>query len=119
MRIVSVCAALLCVLLASAPASEQGANSPIVMRMIGRGADSPERPRPRIFELAGNRIETVENFKAAVRTLPRGTEIVWDSGCLIFETLPVAGPQATLAELQQFAAAHGVTFRYGPSGLRF
>ena len=119
MRIVRLCAALFWVLLPSAPASEQPAESRIMMRMLRKDATSQERPRPRIFELAGKRIETVEDFKAAVLALPRGTELVWDSGCLIFETLPVAGPQATLAELQQFCAAHGVVFTYGPSGVRF
>jgi hypothetical protein len=119
MRIVCISAALLFVLLPSAPASEQTPESRIVMKTIGKDAASQERPRSRIFELAGKRIETLEDFKAAVRTLPRGTEIVWDSSCLIFERLPVAGPRATILELQQFCAANGITFKYSCGGLRF
>jgi hypothetical protein len=82
------------------------------MRSLGRNAASHERPQARIFELAGKRIETLEDFKAAVRTLPRRTENVWDSSCLIFERLPVIGPRATIAELQQFCATRGVAFKY-------
>jgi hypothetical protein len=82
------------------------------MRSLGRNAASQERPQARIFELAGKRIETLADFQAAVLTLPRNTEISWDSGCFMFEVLPVIGPRATIVELQRFCAAHGVTFRY-------
>ena len=112
MRITCIAAVLLSILVSSVPASEPVPESRFVMRLLGRNAASHERPQARIFELAGKRIETLDDFKAAVLTLPRGAEVLWDSSCLIYERLPVAGPRSTIAELRQFCAAHGVTFRY-------
>lgn len=82
------------------------------MRSVGRNQASQERPQARIFELAGKRIETLAAFQAVVLTLPRDTEVSWDSGCFLFEVLPVLGPRITIREVQRFCAAHGVTFRY-------
>jgi hypothetical protein len=112
MRISFLSAALFCTLLSAMPAAEPTPETRVVMKSLGRNAASQERPQARIFELAGKRIETLEDFKAAVRTLPRGTEILLDSSCLIFHRLPVTGSRATIFELQQFCRTCGVTFTY-------
>ena len=108
--------ALLSMLILSASVQELTAESRVVVKSLGRNladaASAQQRPlaRAQIFEFAGKRIETTEDFKAAVLTLPRGTELFWDSGCIMYRALPVAGPRATIVELQQFCAEHGVRF---------
>lgn len=68
--------------------------------------------QPMIFEFEGKRVKTVAEFKEAVESLPRGAELFWDSGCIRYDHLPVAGSPAKIEELQRFCAARGVAFKY-------
>jgi hypothetical protein len=65
-----------------------------------------------VFDIGGKPVKTITEFKEAIAALPPGTEVTWDSGCIIYTTLPVSGPSTTIKALQQFCTAHGVTFSH-------
>ena len=71
---------------------------------------------PFIFEFAGHRATTLDEFKVAVLTLPQGTELRWVGDCVWFTDLPLRGPVTAITDVQAFCTAHGVTFHYMPGG---
>ena len=71
---------------------------------------------PFIFEFAGHRTTTLDEFKAAVLTLPQGTELRWVGDCVWFTDLPLRGPVTPITDVQAFCTAHGITFHYMPGG---
>ena len=85
------------------------------MHIIGQNKAAPrimiggrEQP-PRIFTVAGKRVETLQDFQAVVASLPRGSELIWES-CETYSVLPIIGGPIQIAAVQNLCANHGVFF---------
>jgi hypothetical protein len=101
------------------PDAYSGSTNRVILRKLGKNKDVPDAKNvsgPCIFELAGKRVATLEELKRAIATLPRGTEVYWDSGCIDYNELPIQGPKTTIAEFKVYCAAHGVTFTHVVTG---
>ena len=101
------------------PATDSSKREKIVMRIVGDNGfiwHGSALEYLHIFDIGGKRVKTVGEFREAILALPPGTEVTWDSGCLVFKTLPVSGPTTTIKALQEFSSDHGVTFLYRVSG---
>lgn len=95
----------------------------VCARVVGRDREAAlipwgnhRRIAPLIFEFAGRRVKTCGEFKAAVLTLPPGTELRWSGDCFWYTDLPLSGPVTSVTAMQAFCAAHGVNFHYLPGG---
>ena len=67
---------------------------------------------PKSFKVGERRFGTLEDFKAFVATLPSGSVLRWDSGCIRYEKIPLAHSDTTIQEFQDYCKQHGVTFEY-------
>jgi hypothetical protein len=65
--------------------------------------------QPRIFTVADHRVETLEDFQTVVASLPRGSELIWES-CEHWSVLPIAGGPIQVAAVKSMCANHGVLF---------
>jgi hypothetical protein len=104
---------------AEAPDASSGSTNRVILHKLGKNKDVPDAKNiagPCVFELAGKRVATLEELKRAIATLPRGTEVYWDSGCIDYDTLPIQGPKTTIAEFKVYCAANGITFTHVVTG---
>jgi len=79
-------------------------------------ADNSQSWFPKAFKVGDRRFGTLEDFKAFVVTLPPGSVLRWDSGCIRYEKIPLAHSDATIQEFKDYCKQHGVTFEYIVSG---
>jgi hypothetical protein len=62
------------------------------------------------------KLRTLEDYKAFIATLPSGTVLHWDSGCIGYVWMPMSDEKVTVEDFKQFAKRHGVTFEHVVSG---
>ena len=55
---------------------------------------------------------TIAAFKAFMASLPKGSYVDWDTGCIRFTHLPVGSDKISIEALKTFAKSKGITFRY-------
>jgi hypothetical protein len=56
--------------------------------------------------------KTMAAFKAFMASLPKGSYVDWDTGCIRFTHLPVGSEKISVEALKTFAKSKGITFRY-------
>ena len=65
------------------------------------------------YMLIGSQIiGTTEELKEVVRKMPRGFELFWSTGDVIYYEIPLKGALLPLEELKAFCAENGVTFTH-------
>jgi len=70
----------------------------------------------RIFEVGEQRFSTLEQFKQFIRTLPRGSTVQWSSGCVRYDSIPLAQSDMSIEAFQDYCNQYGVTFVYSVPG---
>jgi len=86
------------------------ANSRLVIRNCSPpGKRTYER---QIFLVAGREFSEIEDFKLFVRSLPRGSSLLWDSGCIGYKTIPLLHSDMSIEQFRQYCTQNGITFRH-------
>ena len=86
------------------------------IREVAPDADNSQQWHPRAFMVGTQRFGTLESFKAFVETLPPGSVVHWDSGCIRYEIIPLAHSEMTIQDFVDYCKQHGVTFEHVVSG---
>ena len=68
------------------------------------------------FKVGTQRFGTLEDFKAFIVTLPPGSVVHWDSGCIRYEVVPLAHSEMSIQDFTAYCKQHGVTFEHVVSG---
>jgi len=79
-------------------------------------ADNSQTWHPKAFKVGGQRFGTIEEFTVFITTLPAGSVVHWDSGCIRYEMIPLAHSDTTIQEFKDYCKQHGVRFEYFVSG---
>jgi hypothetical protein len=79
-------------------------------------ADNSQSWHPKAFKVGGQRFGTIEEFKAYILTLPAGSVVHWDSGCIRYERIPLAHSDMSIQEFKEYCKQRGVTFNHVVSG---
>ena len=69
---------------------------------------------PRVtFKVGEQQFVELEEFKAFIRSLPPGSIVWWDTGCLRhYKTIPLLPSDMTIQSFKDYCKENGVTFRY-------
>ena len=74
--------------------------------------DNTQKWHPRAFMVGGKRFGTLEEFKAFIVTLPPGSVVNWNSGCIGYHLVPLAHSDMTMVEFTAFCKNHEVKFEH-------
>ncbi len=78
--------------------------------------DNSQTWHPRAFKVGTQRFGTLEEFKTFIATLPPGSVVHWDSGCIGYEMMPLAHSNMSVEEFSSYCQQHGVKFEHVVSG---
>ncbi|MCX6904997.1 MAG: hypothetical protein NTW03_16265, partial [Verrucomicrobia bacterium] len=71
---------------------------------------------PKAFKVGERRFGTLEAFKAFIVTLPPGSVVLWDSGCIRYEMIPLAHSDMSIQDFKAYCKQHAITFDHIVSG---
>jgi hypothetical protein len=74
--------------------------------------DPKGEPRKVFIGENTNAISTVEELQARITALPAGTELSWNSGCYLYEFVPVGTNRIPMKDFVNMCEKAGVTFSY-------
>jgi cystatin-C len=74
--------------------------------------DPKGEPRKVFIGENTNAISTVEELQARVTALPAGTELSWNSGCYLYECVPVGTNRIPMKDFVNMCEKAGLTFSY-------
>ena len=66
----------------------------------------------RIFEVGKQRFTDLQEFKEFIQSLPSGSILAWDSGCIRYETIPLLNSAMPVQAFTDYCKKYGVEFRY-------
>jgi hypothetical protein len=66
----------------------------------------------RIFVFGKQRFTTLPEFKTFIESLPPGSIVAWDSGCIRYETIPLLDSGMTIQAFKDYCKEHAVEFRF-------
>ena len=76
-----------------------------------------ETPEPEFVFVVGNSgFKSVVSLKSFIATLPPGTTLRWDPGCIRLGDEPLLSSEHEMAEFQAFCLEHQIHFDLVPSG---
>lgn len=78
--------------------------------------DNSQGWHPRAFKVGTQRFGALEDFKAFIATLPPGSVVHWDSGCIRYEIIPLAHSHVSIQDFKEYCKQRGVKFEYVVSG---
>ena len=91
------------------PAPTPHPTNRVFLASVGRGST-------RIFAVGTARVSTWAELQVAVTVLPAGTELYWDTGCIMYRSVPLQGPEPSVEEVRAFCASRSVAFTHVVSG---
>ncbi|MCC6821487.1 MAG: hypothetical protein IT579_12205 [Verrucomicrobia subdivision 3 bacterium] len=66
----------------------------------------------RIFQIGKQRFTALQEFKAFIQSLPPGSIVAWNTGCILYETIPLLHSDMTIHTFKDYCQDYGVEFRY-------
>jgi hypothetical protein len=85
-----------------------------------QGISRPEFPRKakvhHFFQIDGRPIDTLQELKEFIASLPPGSTIKWDSGCIVYSVVPLKDSDLTIDAFTDYCKEHGIKFQYIISG---
>ena len=114
MKTILLLAAAAFILLGCAPHLPEGR---VTVTVHGSAPDRDNsQPWALAFVVAKQRFGTIEEFKAFIATLPPGSVVRWDSGCIRYEIVPLAHSEMSIQDFTAYCKRHSVTFEHVVSG---
>lgn len=112
-----ILSAAVCVLALTGCASHHASDANYIrIRSVAPDADNTQSWFPKAFKVGNQRFGTLEDFKAFVVTLPPGSVLRWNSGCIGYNMMPLAYSDMTIQAFTDFCREHGITFVHIISG---
>jgi hypothetical protein len=76
-----------------------------------------EAPEPEFVFVVGNSgFKSVASLKSFIASLPPGTTLRWDPGCVRLGREPILSSEHEMAEFQAFCREHQIHFELVPTG---
>jgi hypothetical protein len=95
------------VAVAARPMSQGRASAHVVQNTSARGQNIFGR---QIFAVGERRFTTLAEFKTFIESLPPGSVVKWDSGCISFKTIPLLDSDMTIKAFKEYCKEHDVRF---------
>lgn len=66
----------------------------------------------RVFDVGDHRFSTIDEFIPWVTSLPKGTELYWNSGCAYYHRVPLKDSSMTMDQFKALCVDHAIKFAW-------